>query len=523
VLLDNTEEEIKQHFQFTDKVGGYKFESKKSPPLTIIDQHEVEMIQIKQQEIKTIYLNNEMDNKEADKIYEMYNNVATFGEHAGVGKTTKVKRYDPEVLLVCPDNRGCLENKHDNFKSITTHKFFNMLPNCVVKTHAMDGRTKELIENAKTVCFDEIYQNSIQMQQEIYKYTHASAHKEKKFLPTGDFNQNEFVGIETELNNIKDVDEYMHKAISKMFPTQIILKNIKRAISEEDKKKLEQFRDDMFNSKMTIMEAVKKLGLKEIHSMDELKTLTNICYFNDRRAKLVNNYIHNNVVEQPKNKIMVGDMAYWAGLKVIYKGGYNSKFFPNYVYEITKINTKSVTLLEPWEGEIFTIKTEDLKYFSFEYALTGHQIQGGTIKEGVKTTVFDVNTPYVSRKWVYTALTKNRRLSDIQLFIHSENEVKALTQARLRQYFKWKVEGYKRQDKVACREFKEEDYVDDKWIHEEYKKCGNCQTCNCAYELFMDDNNTVHSNITVQRKDNKLGHVKDNCCLMCKHCNVTIH
>ena len=41
------------------------------------------------------------------------------------------------------------------------------------------------------------------------------------------------------------------------------------------------------------------------------------------------------------------------------------------------------------------------------------------------------------------------------------------------------------------------------------------------YELYLDENSNVVSNITVDRINNTLAHVKSNCQLCCHHCNIT--
>jgi hypothetical protein len=114
-----------------------------------------------------------------------------------------------------------------------------------------------------------------------------------------------------------------------------------------------------------------------------------------------------------------------------------------------------------------------------------------------------------------------KRLEDITIFIHSKEEVERLTESRLSLYFKQKVESYKSQDRKTQREFNNDDYVNVDWINEQYEKNKYCLFCKKHYELYLDENSTVVSNITVDRINNKLAHTKNNSQLCCHHCNIT--
>ena len=40
-------------------------------------------------------------------------------------------------------------------------------------------------------------------------------------------------------------------------------------------------------------------------------------------------------------------------------------------------------------------------------------------------------------------------------------------------------------------------------------------------EIFIDNENIVKSDLTIDRIDNKLAHIKSNCKICCHHCNVS--
>ena len=74
--------------------------------------------------------------------------------------------------------------------------------------------------------------------------------------------------------------------------------------------------------------------------------------------------------------------------------------------------------------------------------------------------MFDCNTPYVGRNFVWTAITRARDLNNVTHFEHPDDEVKVLEDSRLKQYFNLKINGYKKQDIEAKRALSKEDFID---------------------------------------------------------------
>jgi len=56
------------------------------------------------------------------------------------------------------------------------------------------------------------------------------------------------------------------------------------------------------------------------------------------------------------------------------------------------------------EDERITLNIKMLDYFKLPYAGTCHSVQGLSIKD--EMTLFDVNTPYVDKYFIWTALTR---------------------------------------------------------------------------------------------------------------------
>ena len=96
-----------------------------------------------------------------------------------------------------------------------------------------------------------------------------------------------------------------------------------------------------------------------------------------------------------------------------------------------------------------TFDIQFLTYFKLPWCLTAHGVQGLSIEGSV--TLFDCNCAYVDCHFVWTSITRVRDLKIITLFEHSDEEVQRLEDAKLKQFLKLKIDGYKRQDIDAKR------------------------------------------------------------------------
>ena len=153
------------------------------------------------------------------------------------------------------------------------------------------------------------------------------------------------------------------------------------------------------------------------------------------------------------------------------------------------------------------------------YCSTVHSAQGDTIDD--KITIFDCNSPYVDRNYIWTALTRVKRLDDVTIFKHSDQEIKSLNYCKVHQYFKLKVLGYKHQDRIAKRTHDENEYVTHNEVWDQFKEQKVCTYCKEPLYIYLNKQNNINSNITLDRKDNTLFHSKQNCVLCCKSCNIT--
>ena len=101
------------------------------------------------------------------------------------------------------------------------------------------------------------------------------------------------------------------------------------------------------------------------------------------------------------------------------------KLYTNYSYIIKSINEKEFTVIEPVENIQMTFDIKVLtKHFKLPYCMTVHSVQGLSLD--CEVTLFDCNTPYVDRNFIWTAITRVRELNNIVYFEHASDQIKRL-------------------------------------------------------------------------------------------------
>ncbi len=128
-------------------------------------------------------------------------------------------------------------------------------------------------------------------------------------------------------------------------------------------------------------------------------------------------------------------------------------------------------------------------------------MQGLTTDE--KVVVCDMNLSYIDVRWVYTAFS---RVTEIKNLVFCFDSASKMT----RKFLQSKIKRYKIQDTYAGRAIPD-NFIDVDWIEKRLKdyhyKCIYCTVW-------------VHEdNVSINRKDNTLSHVKGNCEITCTRCN----
>lgn len=265
-------------------------------------------------------------------------------------------------------------------------------------------------------------------------------------------------------------------------------------------------KNDLIENDMAIEPFCVKYGINMIRNYEDVTTTTNITYFNKTRVR-INKLVRANIIKKPF-KLMKGD-------PVVLKKRIDGDTNMNEKYTITNMTSKNFTVSDG-EYEV-TYDNKHMWQFDFDYANTCHSLQGCSTSDNL--TIFDANSPHVDKFWLWTSITRVRNLSQLNVFIHGNSEVRAYNFSKMMQYFAMKVENYKEQDAQAGRKKKkDEDYVDAKWILDTFKTNRKCMHPECGAPFEFDENYNS-SNLTVQRWDSKERHVKPNCLLYCVDCN----
>ena len=177
----------------------------------------------------------------------------------------------------------------------------------------------------------------------------------------------------------------------------------------------------------------------------------------------------------------------------------------------------------------YTLKLEDLeKHFIHSYCRTCHSYQGSSISDEI--AIFDSKFHYVSRKWLYTAVTRATELSKVWFYVgpaeksywfYTSNPMKKHNEekAALKRYLEQKVESYRKQDLKAKR--KTPDNITPEWLNNQFGKtcpgCGDCFRFDFRHEVANEPLvfPVVDSNLSADRVDCSEGHHLENIVAMC--------
>ncbi len=520
ILVTKSKSELSKLFEFDDsKIGGLKFESGKYCNDRPVKQIVNEPFIVQNRVVNEIKIIDEYDKNEIKDIFDKHDKVLIKGLFPGVGKTTSVLNYENhKILFVPPFNKLAQQIRTKGHNAATLNMLLGFYGEGEEYTHFKGSN----IDEYDCICFDEVMINPPNILKKIDLF--MKQHPDKKYLPTGDVNQ--LQPINWEPNNISDKRAYLTSCLDRLFPNQITLQINKRLKTQEQKDKLIQLQTEIFDTKKNVMDTLKKHGFKIISKFSDIQTTSNICYFNFRTNE-VNKYVHKTLIKAPKETVLVKGVTYWKDLELTCKKRYKEKgkkLFVNYTYKLDSLTKSTFKVTDVVEGTYCILPIAKLDDFSLPYANTCHSVQGLSIDKPM--TIFDVNTPYVDRFFVWTALTRATDFNNVTIFEHPKTEISSLYKSKVKQYFDQKVESYKKQDKIAGRKWDKEvdDYVDADWFNDEYFKLQvkSCIACRIPYEPpLIDCYGIVHSNITADRINNKLPHTQINCRLLCKQCNCT--
>jgi len=433
----------------------------------------------------------------------------------GAGKSTLVKNYIKsnnlleKSLFVVPCNTLRLDIvRNDGLNCVTLAK---LLSRRLEAGNMIENKKKCDLKDIELICFDEVNTYSMYELELIVEL--MKSNPKIKFVATGDHKQ--LKPIQT-ISEYIDYTKYSLNVLNGLFPNQITLKICKRVKTEEHRQKIYNMAKDIDNVNISNIDFVKKY-CNIIHKFSYIPRRSKCLSYLNSTAERVSKYLHKRTMK-PKETISVDEIQYYKGLELICK---ESKIFSkerrlyvNYTYQIENIDEDSTIIIDRYSGDEYQyyIKTSDLhKVFRLPYCNTVHSFQGVTVNNPV--TIFDLAFHRVSREWLWVATTRCTNPDDLYVYLPLDLED---NNSEFEQYLLNKVEGYKLQDQTKDRTYDESQYIDVDWIKSALNKCDyKCSGHGCTEYIQCERN----GNMTVDRIDSTLAHVKTNCKIMCKRCN----
>ena len=504
----------KKLIKFSKKFGGWRFSKEDNiifpkEKLMLVENNEVKIQPV---EVERLDVIDEYNCDELCALFEKHKIVMLRAEFAGSGKSyacAHMKSLGYKVLFVSPTNKlGKELNKDHSIEAITINRFFGF---------SADGESKYMkqFDSSEYNCivFDEIYFYDVCNLMKVFSY--CKNNNDKIILATGDVNQLECI---SEVSNVKDYEGYINHCINSIFPYEIFLKENKRLKKPEDKIRLKNIKRDILETDLPLLELIQKYNLK---TTKEIITEDNIAYTNNT-CKYVSKKVRKMLGK--KNDYEVDEkLVCKKFFKIVRKDDDNKSkninINKNFEYVIVSITDKNMTLKDESTSETISLTLKQIESnFIHSYCNTCHSLQGSSIKKPI--TIHEWNFKHVSRKWLYTAITRATDLDNVHFMIKDENDKEnRLKEQKIKHYFEQKCLGYIEQDNAKNRPMNEQDYVNVKWLENCVGKC--CGGCGCNLTLDIDDNYYVESDITAQRLDNSIPHYISNIIPMCKNCNCS--
>ena len=441
---------------------------------------------------------NEWSTDELCDLFEAKRRVMVRAVYAGSGKSYACKAMEQrghKVLFVCPTNKLVQNNRESG---VTLNKFFGV-------GMSDDGGVTRLNKfNDKpydVIVFDEIYFASVHMLSKIKRYSERNP--DKIILATGDTDQLEAIDLVSDRINY---DDYMNHCIDTIFPNNILLKENKRLKTEHDKDYLRMLKKDIFNEAIPIKNTLQKY----FRSTKLIRTENNIAFKNST-CELV--------AQQVRSKLLNKESDYEVGEKLVCRKYFklkNAKLQVNFEYTIDTIEGSNFVIVDESTDQVFNVPKDLIqKNFIHSYCRTCHSYQGSSIDEAI--TIYDTDFYFVTRKWVYTALTRSTDLSKVFFYTGPSLVTKEINEDDvLERYLELKVHNYKSQDLKAGREIPPSGYVTKQWLFDQYgKACPGCGDC-FRFELHKGK---VDGNLTADRIDCSEAHNLNNIAPLCVTCN----
>jgi hypothetical protein len=430
------------------------------------------------------------------KCCQFMKNGNTFVKSAypGSGKTFVTKQFikRKKFVFVLPFNLQCESLVKEGLTAITASCLFGLGADEESKGNGFD------VTKVKVVIIDEVFLYSRFLLRQLFHY--MTQHPKIRFLATGDMYQNSAI---ENTNYVNKGGSMTHEDIVDfLFPQQLELKIIKRVKNQSDKVPYPQIKEDLFSTSMS----VRQVAAKHRHffgstfsKLQNLKTEFNICYSNNTRD-VVNSQIQ-------------GPVPIEKGQKLVLKG-YVKSMTRNGTYMVVSVKNRKV---KSHTGSVYKLTENQWNLLELPYCWTSYAYQGLTHE--TEMSVFDIDRPRFlkpldHKKTFWTAITRATSLKNIHIYTGSTNNVST---GVLDSIISRKLQSHQVYD-VNRNIYDGNNFVTVEWVNAQLLQCG--RRCGvCGSQMRWNGN----SQFSVDRIDNKLGHTRMNCRVICCSCNKAKH
>ena len=430
---------------------------------------------------------------------------------AGVGKSHLCaeyakSRFDPkEVLVIAAYNSQAKGARKHGFRGVTAHKALNVdIAGRAIKRKPLD------FKEYKCVILEEAM--LLTPGQMVSIYLLMQKHANIVWLGTGDEHQLAAIGDDTTIEEKVDM-------MRKMFKHHTCLTGINRRMkSIDDARTMGAIQQDIFTHKMTPAAIIHKyFPTSSVGSLEEVveRGIKRGVSYLDSSSLSLNKLMHQ---RDREGAIEIMGIGYYTGMQLICKSNTNIKplnpevadgdtmMRRNYIYEVVAFEEDQLVLEDIDTGVQYPVSHQTIgKSFTLPYCNTVHSSQGGEINEPF--VIADAHMG--AADWFYTAISRATRIKDIHFLVCD------MTEANMEAVFARKIEQAKVADQKRGLTIDESTYITVGDCIGMYSKCRLCPGC----RGFMGYQKGSERQVTIDRTDNHIGHVKGNCRLLCLSCN----
>lgn len=456
-----------------------------------VKQNSLQCVMLPKRTKHEFVLNNERDVAEYAQIFEQNKHVFVGAVVPGAGKTHACVEFLKGKKALCCAPIGTqvfsLAEK-SGLPACTVDKLLGLVV-------GLDDKRGVDISEFEYVLIDEVAMLTVGRLWKLFMLMRSNP--KVRFIATGDVFQNKPIE-DYELN--VNAREYYRSIHNFMFPNQIMLGVPKRFKTEEQNERILKMKTEILACENPYqLKAFFHKWFKRIDKLSDIKG-TVVSYRDKSVAAVLDKYLHNLTV--PTDNFH----GYYVGMTLLCRENIRvakRRTMRNFRYTVEKVGdvfTLKDHESQLWEIDFATIK----KSFRFNYALTGHAIQGITLENAM--TIFDYDFKHVEKEWLWTAISRVRDLDEVYFF--DGELVETMKDCRLRNLIQQRIQGHMYADKQAGRDISE-DYIDLEYVESMISKMGLCPGCgSCLADEW-----------SIDRIENTLAHVKGNVRMVCLGCN----